>query len=43
MASFISEGVTDESWNTFVKLFEDMNISDYLQMYQGAIDQMDLK
>ena len=43
MATFISEGVTDDSWNTFVKLFDDMKISDYVKVYQDAIDQMDLK
>lgn len=42
MATFISEGVTDSSWNAFVKLFEGMNIPDYLKVYQDAIDQMEL-
>lgn len=43
MATFVSEGITDESWNTFVKMFENMNITDYLKIYQDAIDQMDIK
>lgn len=43
MTTFISSGVTDESWNTFVKLFENMNVNEYLQIYQGAIDQMEME
>ena len=42
MAAFISEGITNESWETFMDLFESMNVSEYVQMYQEAIDQMDL-
>lgn len=42
MAAFTVNGVTDESWAAFVKLFEDMDISGYLQTYQDAIDQMEL-
>ncbi len=40
MADFITSGVTDDNWNTFVKLFTDMNITDYVKMYQDAIDTM---
>ena len=43
MATFISEGVTDDSWNTFVKMFENMKVTEYVDMYQGAIDKMDLE
>lgn len=42
MATFISSGITDDSWADFVKLFDNMNIKDYLQTYQDGIDQMDL-
>lgn len=42
MASFISNGVTDASWNAFVQIFENMDVSDYIEMYQSAIDQMEI-
>ncbi len=43
VAAFITDGVTDESWNAFVTMFDNMGVSDYIKMYQDAIDQMDLK
>lgn len=43
MATFISDGVTDESWNSFVQLFDGMNVSEYLSIYQGAVDQLELE
>ena len=43
MARFISEGITDDSWNAFVSMFDGMKINDYLKVYQDAIDQMDIK
>jgi putative aldouronate transport system substrate-binding protein len=43
MATFISEGVTDDNWNAFVKMFENMKVSEYVDMYQKAIDKMDIK
>lgn len=43
MATFISSGVTDESWDTYIKLFENMKVSEYLKIYQDAIDQMELE
>lgn len=42
MANFITKGVTDDSWNTFVKLFKDIGTDDYVKMYQDAINQMNL-
>jgi putative aldouronate transport system substrate-binding protein len=42
-ASFIIDGVTDENWNTFVKLFDDMGAADYIKVYQDAINQLDIK
>ncbi len=43
MASFITQGVTDESWDAFVKLFEGMDVDSYVKVYQDAIDQMDIQ
>lgn len=43
MAAFIKNGVTDESWNNFTKIFDSMNVAEYVSMYQGAIDIMDIK
>ena len=43
MATFITEGVTDDSWDAFVKLLDDIDTTDYIQMYQDAIDQMNIE
>ncbi len=43
VATFITTGVTDESWNQFVKLFDDMKIDEYVKMYQDALDTMDIE
>lgn len=43
VATFVSKGVTDESWAAFVKLFEDMGVEGYVKTYQDALDTMDLK
>jgi len=43
MANFVTNGVTDESWNSFVSMFDGMGVADYVQMYQDAIDQMDIE
>ena len=43
MANFVQKGVTDDSWNAFVKLFDDMKVADYVQMYQDALDKMDIE
>lgn len=40
---FVTDGVTDESWNEFVGKFETMGVTEYVQMYQTAIDSMDLE
>jgi putative aldouronate transport system substrate-binding protein len=42
-AKFITEGVTDESWDAFVKLFDDMGAADYIKTYQDAIDQLEIQ
>lgn len=43
VAEFVSKGVTDESWNAFVKLFEDMGVEEYVQTYQKALDELGIK
>ncbi len=43
IAGFVSGGVTDESWNSFVSLFDGMGVADYVKMYQDAIDTMELE
>ena len=43
IASFVTNGVTDDSWNSFVSLFDGMGVADYVQMYQDAIDTMELE
>ena len=43
VATFITTGVTDDSWNQFVKLFDDMKIDEYVAMYQNALDAMNIK
>ena len=41
-ADFVTHGVTDDSWNVFVKRLMDMGIEEYITTYQAAIDAMDL-
>ena len=43
MANFVVKGVTDDSWNDFVKLFDDMGVEDYVSMYQDALDAMTIE
>ncbi|MBD5457591.1 MAG: extracellular solute-binding protein [Lachnospiraceae bacterium] len=43
IANFVTNGVTDDSWNSFVSMFDGMGVADYVQMYQDAIDQMDIE
>ena len=43
MAKFITGGVTDDSWNSFLSIFDKMGIDEYIQIYQNAIDQIELK
>lgn len=42
-AKFITDGVTDDSWNAFVTLLERIGYEEYVKTYQSAIDQMELK
>lgn len=39
-ANFIINGVTDDQWNNFVKLFDDMGAADYVKIYQDGINQV---
>jgi len=39
---FIKDGVTDDSWAAYCKIFKDMNVDYYIQVYQDGIDKMDL-
>ena len=38
-AAFIRDGVTDDSWDAFVKIFDNMGVSDYVATYQTALDE----
>ena len=40
--NFIRDGVTDDSWAAYCKLFKDMDVDFILKVYQDAIDQMDI-
>jgi len=42
IATFVIDGVNDDSWNSFVSMFDGMGLADYIKMYQDAIDTMDL-
>ncbi len=42
VAAFITTGVTDESWEQFVKIFEDMDVDSYVAIYQDAINTLDM-
>ncbi len=43
MATFITDGVTDESWDAFVAVFDGMNVDEYLSVFQNAIDTMEIE
>lgn len=43
VSDFVQGGVTEESWNKFVSKFETMGVEQYVQMYQEAIDTMDME
>lgn len=43
IANFAVNGVTDDSWNSFVSMFDGMGLADYIQMYQDAIDIMGIE
>ena len=41
-ATFVKDGVTDASWNAFVKIFDGMKIDEYMKIYQDGINALDL-
>lgn len=41
--AFIQNGVTDQSWNDFLKTLEDIGISDYVKTYQEAFDKIGIE
>lgn len=41
-ATFIKDGVTDDSWNAFVKIFDGMKVDEYMKIYQDGINALDL-
>lgn len=43
IATFIKEGVTDDSWNAFQTIFKGMKVDEYVKMYQDGIDKLDLE
>lgn len=43
IAHFVLYGVSDDEWNEFVEVFENMNVADYMKIYQDAIDTMELE
>lgn len=43
VSDFIVDGVTDETWKTFVSKFDTMGVTEYVQMYQTAIDTMEIE
>lgn len=43
VSNFVSQGVTDDSWNAFVGKFETMKVDEYMKMYQDAIDTMGIE
>lgn len=43
VANFVADGVTDESWEQFTAKFKTIGVDDYVQMFQDAIDTMDME
>lgn len=43
VASFITNGVTDQTWDQFVAIFDGMDTDSYVQIYQDAINTMDME
>lgn len=42
IAKFVTEGVTDESWNEMLRILKDIGSEEYVQMYQKGIDALNL-
>lgn len=43
IANFIANGVTDENWNSFVSLFDGIGVAEYVEIYQNALNSMDIE
>lgn len=43
IARFIEKGVTDESWASFMKIFEQIDVTGYMKTYQDALNTMDIQ
>lgn len=43
MTKFIKDGVTDASWDEFVKILKNVKAEEYIAMYQAGIDGMELE
>lgn len=43
VSDFVKDGVTDDGWNKFVSKFDTMGVDEYVQMYQTAVDSMELE
>lgn len=43
IASFVVDGVTDESWESFTGVVEKLGVEEYMEMYQSAIDTMNIE
>ena len=40
VTTFITKGVTDDSWNAFIKALENTGVKEYISIYQNALDKM---
>lgn len=43
MATFVTEGITDASWDKYVKLFDSIGIDEYIKMFQEKVDELGLE
>lgn len=42
MAKFVKDGVTDKNWDEFIKVLQNVKCDEYVDMYQTAIDAMNI-
>ena len=43
MATFIKQGVTDDSWKAFQSVLDNMKADEYIKMYQDGINKLNIK